>query len=193
MVGFALTVENIIAGDKMVVIRDPVSGKITGNKKVEDKSVEFPEDKKAEEKIGSFTLTDVESKGEEPVKGKGGRPKGIHTPLSPEALEARTGGKKKKFNKNDYKDNPICQLINVTTSNTINKTVLATALKKMTIEDMQKISFGESMMYVIDYYAPKGLDTDHPIVIMLIAILGLGMKVVELKNITSDNEKAVVL
>jgi hypothetical protein len=174
----------------MVAIRDPVTGKITGNKKPEDREVEFKEDKKAESKIESFTLTDVDKKDEveTPVKSKGGRPKGIHTPISEEGKENIKAGRKKKFNKNEYKDNPICQLINVTTSNTINKTLLSTSINKLSISDMQQMAFGESMMYVIDYYAPKGIDTDHPIVVMMIAILGLGMKVVELKGKTGNQQ-----
>jgi hypothetical protein len=170
----------------MVAIRDPISGKIVGNK-----TVEFKEDKKAEQKMDEYKLEPVESKEEqEPIKNKGGRPKGIHTPLNKQAVEDRST-QKKKFDKVKYKDNPVCKLINVTTYSMINKTFLSDKIEKLTIDDMEKISFGESIMYVIDYYAPKGLNADHPILILGIAMLGLGIKTVELKSKKIEGNKVV--
>lgn len=165
-------------GEK-IITKDPITGKITGSK-----VITFKDSEKAENKREEFTLEEVSSKGEgeQPTrKHPGGRPKGIHTPLSPEAMEARTS-KKKKFNANDYKENSIAKLINISIPNVINKTFLATKPLKMTYEDMQKISFGESLLYVIDYYAPRGIDIDHPLIILTMAILGLSMKTIELAN-----------
>lgn len=204
MDGYAITAIEDILGDKImpkgipehgekVIIKDPITGKITGSK-----VIEFPEDKKAEQKVEGFTLTEVEQKNSEisPKPHGGGRPKGTGHPLSEEGAESRAKGLspgKKKFRKENYKDNPICKLINVTTVSTINKTFLNTSLNKLTMADMEQLSFGESIMYIVDYYAPKGLDTEHPLLIMTFAILGLSMKIVELRNKQQTDNKVDVL
>jgi hypothetical protein len=168
-------------GKQRIIEKDPVSGKIIGSK-----VIEFKEDEKAEEKVEGFTLTEVESKDEQPEVKKG-RPKGIHTPISDEGRENLKKGAetraKRKFKKENYKDNPLCALINVSTMTALNRTVLMDKpLNKLTLDDMSKISFGESIMYTIEYYLPAGLDADHPLLVLGMAFLGLGIKVVEVRN-----------
>ena len=168
-------------GKQRIIEKDPITGKITGSK-----LIDFPQDEKAEEKLEGFKLTEVESKGEEAKPVKKGRPSGIHTPISEEGREnikqSAITRSKRKFKKEKYRDNPICALINMTSMNMINRTILSDRENKLTVEDMNKISFGEAVVYTIDYYMPTGIDVDHPMLILGVACLGLGMKVMEIRN-----------
>ena len=114
-----------------------------------------------------FSLENIEI-GDEPVKvePKKTGPKKVEKPK-----------KKPKYIASRYKKLPPTIVINKGIVNGVNNQFLRHRVKKLKITDCE---IGEASMYMLEYYT--AIDPLHPALVMIGAIMGVGLKVMELQS-----------
>lgn len=84
--------------------------------------------------------------------------------------------KKTKYTKSRYTRLPPSIVINKTVVSTVNKRFLADKKEQMKVSESE---IGEASMYMIEYYT--SIDPLHPGLVMMGAIMGVGLRVMELQ------------
>ncbi len=85
--------------------------------------------------------------------------------------------KKPKWVSSRYKKLPPTIVINKTVVRTINTKFLEGKQNKLQVSDSE---IGEATMYLLEYYT--AIDPQHPALVMMGAVMGLGLKVMELQG-----------
>jgi hypothetical protein len=114
-----------------------------------------------------FNLRDIKID-DEPPKAEPGK-------TEPKKVEKKK--KKPKYTLSRYKRLPPSIVINKFIVNKVNADFLADQKKKLEITDCE---IGEASMYMLEYYT--AIDPLHPALVMIGAIMGLGLKVMELQG-----------
>ena len=114
----------------------------------------------------TFDLSDIEI---------GDEPKAPDKKEPPKKQEKKK--KKPKYVVSRYKKLPPTIVINKFVVNSLNSNFLADRKQKLEITDCE---IGEASMYMLEYYT--SIDPLHPALVMIGAIMGVGLKVMELQG-----------
>jgi hypothetical protein len=101
----------------------------------------------------------------------------VEKPLEKEPPKTKVTKKVKSYSKGRYTRLPPTKTINKAVVAEVNKRFLKEKKTKLTLKECE---IGESMMYLVEYYAE--LDIHHPVLIFFGVTMALGLRVQELQG-----------